>query len=377
MNVYMLMAAAILILALLLGGNIPQNKKFIVLACIIMFAVYGLRDTYSVGNDSSSSYLVAFEKMGDVTWEQIFKDAEYNDNVLWSSLTKIGFSLLDGDYQLFITLISAFVITVLGRFVYRYSASPVQSFIYYWGLWFFTFNFSALKQSIAMSLILLAFDAVVDRKLIKFLFMTGIAALFHFPAIIFLPSYAIAKLNLRKGFLIVLALLFVSVYFWRDQILDYAVQFYYENRTFEGEDRFLTGKVTVMLLLVLTAYFLRPPQKQDRVYSISLQLVALSTVIQLFSVYNNVFERLADYYFQFSVIFVPFILDRGRTRKEGKTHSGRGLAISIAPFILGVMCLYRFNDIVTREASMLLPYKFFFQSEHVVQDLLQIHWPLL
>ena len=197
-----------------------------------------------------------------------------------------------------------------------------------------------------------------------------------FPAIIFLPSYAIAQLNLRKGFFILLALLFVAVYLWRDQILDYVVQFYYEDRTFEGEDRFLTGKVTVMLLLVWSAYFLRPPKKEDRVYSISLQFVALATVIQLFSVYSNVFERLADYYFQFSVIFVPFILDRSLVKKEGRMHTEKGLAISLAPFFLCALCLYRFNDIVTREASMLLPYKFFFQSTHVAEDLMQIPWSI-
>ena len=364
MNVYMLMAAAILILALLLGGNIPQNKKFIVLACIIMFAVYGLRDTYSVGNDSSSSYLVAFEKMGDVTWEQIFKDAEYNDNVLWSSLTKIGFSLLDGDYQLFITLISAFVITVLGRFVYRYSASPVQSFIYYWGLWFFTFNFSALKQSIAMAVLLLAFDAIVNRKMIRFLLLTAIAALVHFPSIVFLPAYWVTKLNPRRGFMIFISLAILAVYLWRDQILNFVVQFYYDNRTFEGEDRFLTGKVTVMLLLILTAYVLRPPSKDNVVYTASMQLVSVAMVLQLFSVYNNVFERLADYYFQFSVVFVPFIFDR-RIRDKRKLE--KTAVVTVGPYILAALCLYRFNDIVTREAAGLLPYKFFFQSEGVEQ----------
>lgn len=360
MNVYMIMATLILLLALLMRGDLPQNKKYIVWSCLIMFVVYGLRDTYSVGNDTTSSYLLAFQNMETTTWAQLRENTELSENYVWRLTLKLGYELLNGDYQLFISLISAFVMLVFGRFIYRYSASPVQSFVYYWGLWFFTFNFSALKQSIAMALVLLAFDAVVDKRLIRFLIFAAIASLFHFPAIVFLPAYAIATLNPRKSFLVVLALLFMGVYLWRDQILDFMVQFYYDNRTFEGQDRFLTGKVMVMLLLVLSAYFLRPPQKKDRVYAISLQFVALATVIQLFSVYNNVFERLADYYFQFSVIFVPFILDRGRVWKEGTQQTGKGLATSVAPFILGALCLYRFYDIVTREASMLLPYQFFF-----------------
>ena len=137
------------------------------------------------------------------------------------------------------------------------------------------------------------------------------------------------------------------------------LQFYYEGQDFVGEDRFLTGKVTVMLALVLVAYFLRMPTADNPAYSASLQFVAIATVIQLFSVYNNVFERLADYYFQFSVIFVPFIFD---TRDNKNNYSGRFRVASLAPYVLGILCLIRFNDIVTRESSMLLPFKFFFNQ---------------
>ena len=364
MNTYMIMAALILLLALLMRGELPQNKKYIIWACLIMFAVYGLRDTYSVGIDNTSSYLHQFQAMETTTWAELREETSLNENLFWKAIVKLGYTILGGDYQLFISVISAFVMIVFGRFIYRHSASPVQSFVYYWGLWFFTFNFSALKQSIAMSLLLLAFDAILDRKLIRYIAAVFFATMFHFPAIVFAPAYWLTKLNPRRGFLVFLAAAFGAVYLWRDEILNFVVQFYYENREFVGEDRFLTGKVTVMGLLVLTAYFLRPPSKENKAYAASMQFVAVATVIQLFSVYNNVFERLADYYFQFSVIFVPFIFDR-RIRDKRKLE--KTAIITVGPYILAALCLYRFNDIVTREATGLLPCKFFFQSEGVEQ----------
>ena len=364
MNTYMIMAALILLLALLMRGELPQNKKYIIWACLIMFAVYGLRDTYSVGIDNTSSYLHQFQAMETTTWAELREETSLNENLCWKAIVKLGYTILGGDYQLFISVISAFVMIVFGRFIYRHSASPVQSFVYYWGLWFFTFNFSALKQSMAMSLLLLAFDAILDRKLIRYIAAVFFATMFHFPAIVFAPAYWLTKLNPRRGFLVFLAAAFGAVYLWRDEILNFVVQFYYENREFVGEDRFLTGKVTVMALLVLTAYFLRPPSKENKAYAASMQFVAVATVIQLFSVYNNVFERLADYYFQFSVIFVPFIFDR-RIRDKRKLE--KTAIITVGPYILAALCLYRFNDIVTRESAGLLPYKFFFQSEGVEQ----------
>ncbi len=356
-NIYMLMAAAILLLALFMRGNIPKNKQYVVWSCIIMFIVYGLRDTYTLGVDSSSSYLHQFQRMETTTWSQVLEGTTLEHNIGWAIIVKLGYVLLGGDYQLLITFISAFVMLVFGRFIYRYSVSPVQSFVYYWGLWFFTFNFSALKQSIAMSILFLAFDAILERKLIRYLVMVTFAALFHFPAIIFAPAYWLVKMN-PKVYLILLALAFVMVYFWRDQIVDYITQFYYEDRVFEDQDRFWTGKVMVMLALVLIAYFVRRPSKEDTVYSASMQFVAIATVIQLFSVYNNVFERLADYYFQFSVIFVPFVF---MPRTDDRRELLKADLFKIGAYVLGALCLYRFNDIVTRATSKLLPYQFFFQ----------------
>ena len=97
-----------------------------------------------------------------------------------------------------------------------------------------------------------------------------------------------------------------------------------------------------------------------------MQFVAVATVIQLFSVYNNVFERLADYYFQFSIIFVPFILDQRSITPEERLP-----AITLAPYALGALCLYRFNDVVTRTTTYLMPYKFFFQSTYVKEAIVQ------
>ena len=358
MNIYMIMAAAVLLLALFMRGDLPHNKQYIILSCVIMFVIYGLKDTYTVGVDNTSSYLHQFQRMDTTTWAQVWEESDLNDNVVWKLIAKLGYELLDGDYQLFISLISAFVMLVFGRFVYRYSSSPVQSFVYYWGLWFFTFNFSALKQSIAMALLMLAFDAIMERRVFRYLLWVTLAMLFHFPAAIFFPAYWIVKLNPMRGFLVLLSGAMLAIYFWRDQILNFIVQFYYEEQAFEGQDRFLTGKVIVMLALILTAFVLRPPTKEHRVYAASMQFVAIATLIQLFSVYNNVFERLADFYFQFSVIFVPFIFDR---RLPDKRNLEKSMAIALGPYVLGVLCLYRFYDIVTRPTSGLLPYQFFFQ----------------
>ena len=78
MNVYMIMAALIIVLALLMKGDVPQNKKYIIWSVLIMFIVYGLRDTYSVGIDNTSSYFHIFQDIGESEWAEIREGADLN-----------------------------------------------------------------------------------------------------------------------------------------------------------------------------------------------------------------------------------------------------------------------------------------------------------
>ena len=71
MNIYTLLVALVLVTALLMRGYQQGNKKYVIVACLLLFAVYGLRDTYVIGNDAKSSYLHGFEKMADRTWQEL------------------------------------------------------------------------------------------------------------------------------------------------------------------------------------------------------------------------------------------------------------------------------------------------------------------
>ena len=60
MNIYVGMMAAVLILAYFMQGNRPENKSYIWLSCLLMFALCGLRNVYEIGIDSASSYIRIF-----------------------------------------------------------------------------------------------------------------------------------------------------------------------------------------------------------------------------------------------------------------------------------------------------------------------------
>lgn len=275
-------------------------------------------------------------------------------------LMKLVYDWTDGDYQVYISLLALFVMLVFAHFISRYSPSPVQSILLYFGLIFYIFNFNALKQSVAMAFVLLSFDKAVARKPIRFVLLVILASIFHFPALIFLPAYFIVNIKMERFYPLILLIVFVLTYVYRDWILDQMLDIYETAVTEDGGTRFLMNKVLIMLFIFAAAYVIRPPTKEDRVYGGLLKILGISAVIQTFAAYNNTFERLADYYFQFSVILLPMIFDRVPLTRQYLDNRNLNMARTLGPYLTGIFSVWRFLS-MTLSDSAYYPFRFFFQ----------------
>ena len=360
MSVYSWLVVLILLAGLLLGGNTKRNKKFIIVAFLLMFCVMGLRDAYSVGNDSATSYWHQYKHIEDTDTAE---ETDDNYNFAFNYVMKVIYNASDGDYQFFLTLVSAFILLCYVRFVWKYSPSPLQSILYFFGLLYFTFMFDALKQAIAMSILLFAFDAIIERRAGKFVVMVLLAACFHYPALIFLPAYWIAKLNVNRSYLLLLAILLAITYFLRDEILNLMIKAYGGdeiNSTMDGIT-FLRNKVIVMIVIVVAALILRPYSRDDVVYNTLLKFMGMAIIFQTFCGYDNIFERLADYYFVFSMVFIPMVFDTKTDGKHRLEEKSDNLLKNTATLTFCGFAIWRFITVI-EASSFLMPYKFFFQS---------------
>ena len=362
MSIYTLLVAMILATALLMRGYQQGNKRYIIVACLLLFAVYGLRDCFSIGNDARSSYLHRFQEMPDVSWAEITAYS-YNENMAFHLLMKAVSELTHGDYQVFISLIAVFVTLAFGRMIYRYSPNPLASILYFFGFLFFTLHFDVLKQSIAMAFLMLAFDQIVNRKPVRFVLIVLIASQFHFPSLVFLPAYWIARMKLGRNFIILLGVMLILTYFFRSQLLSWMLSLYKDEEAFVSMEgiQFLRTKVLIMIVIVIAAILFRRPRAEDRIYSILLGFMGLAIVLQTFCGYNNIFERLADYYFQFSVLFLPMVFDKHADREPLFGWRFMSVVDLMAPYLFCGYSAYRFLSL-TNNSQFFSPYKFFFQS---------------
>lgn len=360
MNHYLILVLLLMVTAFLLKGNRAHNKAYVIVASLLLFSIYGLRNSYAIGNDSAGVYLHIFQRIQQMTWGEAL---EYNDvNVGFFLLNKAFAELFGNDYQLFVSSIALFVTICFGRLIYRYSPNPLQSILYHLGLLLFTFHFSALKQSIAMAFLMLAFDCVMEQKLFRFLLTVILASFFHFPALVFLPAYWFAKLHPGRSYLFLFAIVLLLTYLFRNQIINLMLGLYRDDGTTADLSgvQFLRTKALIMIVIVIAAVIFRKPTQEDRQYNTLLIFMGIAVVFQTFCGYNNIFERLADYFFQFAVIFIPMVFDRTADRQPLIGWRLMDVIDFAAPYMFCGYGVYRFITTCTSD-SMLYPFKFFFE----------------
>ena len=366
MTVYTWLVVLLLVASFIFKGNRRNSTKFIIIAFLLLFSVMGLRDVNVIGNDTSGtfgSYPNIFLRVGNTEWNALISGGINNYNLGFTCLTKILYDVTRGDYQLYISIISLFVMISYMWFIGKYSPSPIFSILCFLGLLYYTLLFDVLKQAVAMSILLFAFNAIVKKRPIIFIILTVIAAFVHFPAIVFLPAYWIGRMKVGRKYLTLLAILLISTYIFRDQLLNLMLNAYKDNdstATMAGI-RFLRNKVIIMIVVAAFAVFIRPPVRDDTVYNAMLMLLGISIVFQTFCGYNNIFERLADYYFHVSIVLIPLIFEKGgKSQSRIDTVRNEEILKYVTLFICA-FAIWRFLSYVNN-SPFFTPYRFLWQK---------------
>lgn len=318
----------------MLGGKTDRDKKLciqivtVILLCFSGFRSWQMGDLYHYG------YL--FQQCNEPGWQL---DFESRDNiglqVLFFVVGKLG-----GDMQTCLLIIAAFVAITLGVLIYKYSPSPYWSYVIYLAMGFYISSFNILKQIVAMGFIVLAMIQVMEHKSLRFLIFVVIAGLFHEPALIFIIAYPFANMKMDSRYFLITGVIAAIAFVFRAQIVELLVDLYYsEEQSFQIMES-VGGKAAFMILIILLALFMRPLKNYDIHYRQLFSLMVLATIIQTLAVYDNVFTRLSDYFFQFSVLFIPFMLQSGEEQAmEYPGHKREIRYFTSRSYILVQLCI--------------------------------------
>ena len=198
----------LVILIIVFQGQLIRNKKlFLVVAFFEVLVLSGLRVPDGAGSDTYA-YCEIFTELSNSSFTEI----------LGSFTHEIGFylmchylSFISKDPQILIFFSSLMMTLSVFTFINKKSRIPWLSVVLYITLLFFFNNLNLMRFGLAGSFLLLSYDSIIQRRLLKFLFYVVVASMFHFSALIFIIAYYIYPLVLNVKKIILISVPFIIV----------------------------------------------------------------------------------------------------------------------------------------------------------------------
>ena len=306
MEIYLYIVAATLILGWILPQKGEKRIYYIFLTAVIHTFVCAFRYEHLTGD--LMKYHSEFITVSEYGWfsEELLNEGR---NTGFYMLMKLVSHLTNGDFQWLLIIIAVVTQTVVAYMIYRYSPVPWMSFLIWDCMGFYIFGFSAIKQALAMAFVMLAFIGISEKRLGLYLGMMTVAGLIHLPSLIFLPAYWLCQKRVTPGMMVFYLALGGLIYAFKNQFVDFISSFYYE----EDEVMVFSGEVGNRFVMILgfTLFSLLFRGYKERYFEALFPIMAIATILQMLSGFDNIFTRLTDYYVQLSVLYLPLLFYQG------------------------------------------------------------------
>lgn len=301
-KIYYLILAAVIFFGMILPQRGKQKNIYVNLMAVLHAFVCGFRYQFLTGD--LWKYYNSTDMLRNAEWfsNEVFAEGR-NFGFQW--IQKFFVLLTDGNFQVFLLFIAIIIEIGVARTILKYSPKPWLSFLTWNCFGFYVFGFSAIKQALAMGILMWSFVAIMEERPGKFIVYTLLAGCIHTPALIFLPAYWIAKGRINLNKLILYVITFALVWVFRNPIVEYMGELYYEGETDFNNADSLGGRFFLIVLMLVFGFMVKG--FTDKQFEKTFNLIVVGAGLQMFSGFNNVFTRLADYYLQFLIIYIPLL----------------------------------------------------------------------
>lgn len=289
------------------------RKKFLIICGIFLFLFMALRSKY-LGSTDTLNY---FNMMKRAIPCSSFKEYYDADGV------EAGFQLFTYflsrilRFPQTIIIVSSAIYTIsICYTVYRNSDDPVFSMTMYITLGLMVFHLQGMRQSIAMSICLFAYEFAKKRKLIPFILLVLLAMQFHRTAIVFIVVYFLTKLKYNYKSVSVFALASVFIFYFSDNIVSIANVVFdsnYENRVDSGG--FIA--TAIYILIICFAFLFNCKLKNESAQSSILYVTILGGICYLLRYFGALAAERISFYFMFGqLILLPNTLACLKSRER-------------------------------------------------------------
>ncbi len=368
MQMPLLLAVMLITMIYSVNGSLQSRRgKY---ACVMVITLFltlfsGLRSWWM---GDLIKYYTLFRNCNGPEWASYVFEDSTNFGI------RIFFRVIGGmgmPYEVAIFLIAAMSAYVLGKLVQRYSPSPFWSYVMWISMGFYLFTYSGLKQTIAMAFLMLAMVGLLENRFKNYLLWTLIAGCFHAPALIFLLAYPFARMRFSRSYLLIVVTFVALVFLFRTPIVSFMSELYYDDTESLVAAKTVGGRFLMMAFILVVGMILRPLQRGDMVYNKVFNIMVIALALQMFSVFDNNFTRLADYYYQFIVLFMPLMLQNTANKTYVRAVPGQGKraftftasTYTLVYFGITAFALYYYNSLINNSWAILNDFKFIWEID--------------
>ena len=225
---------------------------------------------------------------------------------------------ISSDPQLLIIVSSVLINVPVGVFIFRNSPAVELSTFLYVGLGLYTSNMNIMREAIAVSFILSAFEMLKAKRDLLFLLFVFIASGFHQTAPFLLILWPLWRLGFNKHFIIAYGAIFVISFVFAHQISDLLALLLGRDQIYSSEftgNNYFGALLKALLAVFITAIvlnYLHVGQKrgillskEDQFYCHMLMFWILFSILGM---QIQIFSRLCMYFSVFALVGITCAL---------------------------------------------------------------------
>lgn len=360
-----LYSGLMLFLALSSAYKGREKIKF-VFSSVVLMCLMGFKDL-TVGNDTPN-YIEFFSRLQKLP-SLIDKSSRFEKGYqIYAKFIGYFFN----SYQALFIITAIICISCICYGIYRNSINWQYSLFLFVGLRFYYFFLSGLRQSIAVSIIFVAYVYLKEKKNIKFIALTLLASTFHFSALIFLFALPVSKMKIEKQGIIKIVISIVCVYILfgplLNIILSHMPAYYSHYLTTDATSAnnmadFINAIIPCLILLLAAFTGYRSNSENNKsgdsynfLYcdlDTQLLFLIIASGLSFIATRASILDRMVQYYWLFSIITISNILF---TIKDNRKRTIWYFIITSFIIVYNLAILF-----FRPQWNAIIPYKFFWK----------------
>lgn len=324
------------------------DKIFLFCSFLIFLLLSALRH-YSIGSDTRE-YTLIFTEIS-TTQGIVFSDGRFESGyVLFNSVL----GKISSDPQFFLAVTSVIIFSIFYFFIKGNSKNYFIAVLVFFLCGFFKFSLSAIRQLLAICLLILGFSCLKKKKFFLYFLFGVIAFFFHKSSVLAFVLLFVALFKWKKPtFILLLILSIVSIILVPVLLSGNLGYFLNYGRYIDSayDSGISLASFALLLISFLETYLIwSATAKEDN--NIYLRISFLKTLILLVAIRLNAIDRIAEYFTIFTIVGISNAVIKLSPNKRTAVVSGIILLYFSYSLIWGIF---------RPEYQQIWPFKFFWQ----------------